>query len=171
MTEDLHAPDQVPTFSDVLNLLLNAQAKPHPTKPGEYIAPSNTEIADAINAKYGPRTITSEHVRKLRTGQVKSPSIEMASFFAGFFQLPLDVFNARSSETSQKVVEEVQRFLDARRHKLSEETNSAAVAVLARTARRLSPAGQARVAQFARQVEKLEAMEEEPGPRAAPPTA
>ncbi|MEV8344513.1 hypothetical protein [Streptomyces niveus] len=171
VTADPHAQDQVPTFSDVLNLLLRAQAKPHPTRPDEFVEPLNTEIADAINAKYGPGTITNEHIRRLRNGAVKSPSVAMASVLAGFFQLPLDVFNARGSETSRKVMVEVQRFVDSRRRTLSEEPEpSPAVAVLARTTRRLSAAGQARVVRYAKQVAELEAMESETGPQAAPST-
>ncbi|MFF2522174.1 hypothetical protein [Streptomyces liangshanensis] len=156
------SPPSVPSFSDVLNLLLRAQARAHPNRPGEFIEPTNTEIADAINAKHGTGTITNEHIRRLRNGQVKSPSVQMASVLAGFFQLPLDVFNATGSETSRKVMEEVQRFVDARRQ--SESSEPPTVAVLARTTRRLSPRGQARVVQYAQRLRELEAMENETGP-------
>ncbi|MFK0159089.1 hypothetical protein ACIQVK_44345 [Streptomyces sp. NPDC090493] len=167
VTADPHAQDaagpQVPTFQDVLGLLLKAQAKENPNKPGEFIEPTNTEVAEAINTRFGPGTITNEHIRRLRNGTVKNPGIEIASILADFFDLPLDVFKATGSETSRKVVEEVQRFLGARRPTLSEEPEPPAVRVLARTTRRLSPAGQARVARYAEQVAQLEAMESETG--------
>jgi hypothetical protein len=159
VTADPHA--QVLTFTETLQLLLKAQAQENPDKPGEFIEPTNTEIADAINAKYGAGTITSEHVRRLRNGTVKAPSVQMASVLAGFFQLPLDVFDATGSQKSRDVMAEVQRFVDARRHTPRDETEPPAVAALARTSRRLSPAGQARVARYAEQVEQLEAMEGE----------
>ncbi|MFD7501549.1 hypothetical protein [Streptomyces sp. NPDC059850] len=166
MTADPHA--QVPTFRDVLNLLLQAQAKEDPKRPGTFVELTNQEIADAINAKYGVSTITGEYVRKLRKGDIKSPSIQMASVLAGFFQLPLDVFNATGSETSKKVVEEVQRFVDGRRRTLSEEPEPPTVRALARTTRRLSPDGQARVVRYAQQLEQLEAMENETRPHVDP---
>ncbi|SEE83540.1 hypothetical protein SAMN05216483_6713 [Streptomyces sp. 2131.1] len=168
MTADPHAQDaasaQVHTFQDVLGLLLKAQAKEDPTRPGEFIEPTNTEIADAINKKFGAGTITNEHIRRLRNGTVKNPGIEVASILADFFGLPLDVFKATGSETSRKVVEEVQRFLDARRPTQSEDPEPPEIRVLARTTRRLSPAGQARVARYAEQLAQLEAMESETGP-------
>jgi hypothetical protein len=168
VTADPHAqdpanptPGKAHTFQETLNLLLEAQATEDPNKPGTFIQPKNTQIADAINAKYGPGTITDEYVRRLRNGTVKSPSVQMASVLAGFFQLPLDVFNATGSDTSRSVMAEVQRFVDSRRQTLRDEPEPPAVAVLARTARRLSPAGQRRAAQFVQQLEQVEAMENE----------
>ncbi|MFI7415255.1 hypothetical protein ACIBU0_42145 [Streptomyces sp. NPDC049627] len=169
MTADPHAQEpaepkaQVRTFQEVLRLLLKAQAKEDPHKPGEFIEPTNTEVADAINARFGAGTITNEHIRRLRNGTVKNPGLEVASILADFFGLPLDVFKATGSETSQKVVEEVQRFLESRRPTQSEEPEPPTVRVLARTTRRLSPAGQARVARYAEQLAQLEAMESETG--------
>jgi hypothetical protein len=163
VTAEPHA--QTPTFSSVLNLLLSAQATEDPDKPGTFVEPTNPQVADAINAKYGPGTISSENIRKLRKGEIKSPSVQIASLLADFFGLPLDVFNATGSETSKKVVEEVQRFVASRRRTLSEEPP--AVAVLARTTRRLSPAAQARVVQYAQRLEEIEDMERETEPGAS----
>ncbi|MFF8696291.1 hypothetical protein ACF08W_29170 [Streptomyces sp. NPDC015144] len=174
VTADPHAQDpaaqnaQVRTFQDVLGLLLKAQAKEDPTRPGVFIEPTNTEIADAINSRFGAGTITNEHIRRLRNGTVKNPGLEVASILADFFDLPLDVFKATGSETSRRVVEEVQRFVDSRRRTTSEDPEPPTVAVLARTTRRLSPAGQARVVRYAERVAQLEAMESETDPHALP---
>lgn len=167
MTEEPHAQPQPPSFRDVLNLLLESQARENPDKPGEFIIPTNQEIADAINSKYGTGAITGETIRKLRRGDIKSPSFQIASLIAGSFGLPVDVFNG-GSETSQKVVKEVQRFLDSKRRTLSADPDPQTVAVLARTTRRLSPDGQERVVRFAQRLEQLEAMENEASERVAP---
>ncbi|MFK0279449.1 hypothetical protein ACIQVL_03110 [Streptomyces sp. NPDC090499] len=156
---------QAPSFAEVLNLLLKAQAKEDPDRPGTFVEPTNTEIANAINSKYGSGAISSETIRKLRKGEVKSPSVQIASLIAGVFDLPLDVFNATGSETSKKVVEEVQRFLDSKRRTLSEEPREPqTVAVLARAVRRLSPARQALVLEYAQRHEAIEDMEQATAP-------
>lgn len=167
MTAEPHAQPQPPSFRDVLNLLLESQARENPDKPGEFILPTNHEIADAINSKYGTAAISDETIRKLRKGDIKNPSLQIASLIAGSFNLPVDVFNG-GSETSQKVVGEVQRFLESKRRTLSAEPEPQTVAVLARTTRRLSPVGQERVVRFAQQLEQIEAMENEASGRVAP---
>lgn len=156
------------TFSEVLNLLLESQAREDPKHPGMFIAPTNAEVAEAINAKFGAGSITGEYVRRLRKGDIKSPSVQVASLLAAFFRLPLDVFNATGSETSQKVMEEVQRLTAYRRRTLEDEPPT--VAVLARTTRRLSPAGQKRVVQYAQQLEMIEDMERGADQRSTPPS-
>jgi hypothetical protein len=145
------------SFSEVLNLLLESQAREDPKNPGTFVPPTNTEVAEAINGKFGPGSITGEYVRRLRKGDIKSPSVQAASLLAAFFGLPLDVFNATGSETSKKVMEEVQRLTAYRRRTLDDEAPT--VAVLARAARRLSPAGQKRVVQYAQRLEEIEDME------------
>lgn len=163
VTADPHAQPKVPSFREALNLLIQSQAHEDPHTPGKFVEPTNRQIADAINAKYGEGSITDEYIRKLRKGDIKSPGLDYASLIAGVFELPLDVFNTAKSANLRKVIEEVQRFLEQRRQKLSEEQEplSQPVRVLARTTRRLSPAGQDRVLRFAAQVEELEAMESE----------
>ncbi|WP_328491204.1 hypothetical protein [Streptomyces zaomyceticus] len=156
------------SFADVLNLLLQAQAKEDPKNPGSFLDLTNDAIAEAINAKAGRAAITGEGVRRLRRGVTKSPSVDTASLFADFFGLPLDVFRSTDSEIATKVVEEVQRFVGDKRRTLREDQEPPTVAVLARTTRRLSPQGQARVARYAKQVEQLEAMENDALPRVDP---
>lgn len=158
-TPDTHAPAPR-TFADCLNLLFEASAKEDPTRPGTFIEYTNAEIADAINRQHGPGTITAEYIRKLRKSDIKSPSVQYASVLAAVFQVPLDTFNAIGSEVAVKVMEEAQRFVDSRRRMLRvEESEPPTVAVLARAARRLSPAGQRRAAQYVKQLEQLEKME------------
>ncbi|MGW2550017.1 hypothetical protein [Streptomyces sp. NPDC001635] len=164
MTPDTHAPAPR-TFADCLNLLFQASAREDPSKPGEFVEYTNAEIAEAINKQHGPGTITAEYIRKLRKGDIKSPSVAYASVLASVFQVPLDTFNAIGSEVSEKVMEEAQRFVDRKRRMLSDqESEPPTVAVLARAARRLSPAGQARAAQYVQQLEQLEAMEQDVAP-------
>ncbi|MBK3645048.1 hypothetical protein [Streptomyces sp. MBT33] len=167
MTAEPPTQPQPPSFRDVLNLLVESQARENPDKPGEVILPTNQEIANAINAKHGAGAISDETIRKLRKGDIKSPSFQIASLIADSFGLPVDVFNG-GSETAQKVVKEVQRFLESKRRTLSVEPEPQTVAVLARTTRRLSPGGQERVVQFAQRLEQLEAMENEASERVAP---
>lgn len=155
------------TFAEVFGLLLKAQAKEDPRQPGGFIEPTNQQIADAINGKHGEGTIHPETIRRLRNGTVKSPSVQIASAIASFFQLPLDVFNAIGSDTSEKVVEEVQRFLGLRRPTIEAEPPT--VAALARMTRRLSPNGQQRVARFAAQLHEVESMEAEANTTQGPP--
>ncbi|WP_181803213.1 hypothetical protein [Streptomyces shenzhenensis] len=167
MTAEPPAQPQPPSFRDVLNLLVESQARENPDKPGEVILPTNQEIANAINSKHGAGAISDETIRKLRKGDIKSPSFQIASLIADSFNLPVDVFNG-GSETAQKVVKEVQRFLESKRRTLSAEPEPQTVAVLARTTRRLSPGGQERVVRFAQQLEQIEAMENEASERVAP---
>ncbi|MEU5748272.1 hypothetical protein ABZ804_22370 [Streptomyces sp. NPDC047726] len=166
MTVDPHAQPKGPAFCEALNLLIQSQAHEDPHRPGKFIEPTNRQIADAINAKYGEGSITDEYIRKLRKGDIKNPGLDYASLIAGVFDLPLDVFNTANAANLRKVVSEVQHFLDTRRQKLGEEQESlpSPVRVLARTTRRLSPAGQDRVLRFANQLKELEAMESETRP-------
>ncbi|MET8717442.1 hypothetical protein ABZV52_30200 [Streptomyces sp. NPDC004735] len=161
MTSAPRAQHKVPTFQQALNLLIQSQATEVAEGSGTFIEPTNRQIAAAINAKHGEGSITEEYIRKLRKGDIKSPSVMQASRIADVFQLPLDVFNATSSDTLTKVVDEVQRFVDSRRQMLSDEQEPPTVRALARTTRRLSPDGQARVVQYARRLQELEAMENE----------
>ncbi|MFJ4880102.1 hypothetical protein ACIP93_33510 [Streptomyces sp. NPDC088745] len=165
MTADAHA-QQTPTFRHALNLIIQSQAQENPAKPGEFIEPSNKEIADKINEMFGEGTITDEYIRKLRKGDIQSPSVKQASRIAKVFKLPLDVFNAEDEATLKKLVDEVQRFVDSRRQTPSEEPEPQTVRVLARTARRLSPDGQIRAAKFVQNLAQIEDMEN--GARATP---
>jgi hypothetical protein len=168
VTPDTHAPAPR-TFADCLNLLFEASAREDPHKPGEFVEYTNADIADAINRQHGSGTITAEYIRKLRKSEIKSPSVQYASVLAGVFQVPLDTFNAIGSDVAVKVMEEAQRFVDSRRRLLRvEEAEPPTVAVLARTARRLSPAGQRRAAQYVQQLEQLEQMENETRARVDP---
>ncbi|MFB8120611.1 hypothetical protein ACFC51_32695 [Streptomyces sp. NPDC055962] len=162
MTADPHARPKVPSFHEALNLIIKSQAREDPEDPDQFIEPTNREIADAINAKYGEGSITEEYLRKLRKGRIKSPGLDKVSRIAGVFELPLDAFNTGKLE---KVVDEVQRFLDEKRQKLSDEQEPLPppVRVLARTVRKLTPAGVARVQRFATRIEETEAMEAETG--------
>ncbi|MET9776106.1 hypothetical protein ABZ023_17930 [Streptomyces sp. NPDC006367] len=164
MTADPHA-QASRTFADCLNLLFEASAKEDPTKPGTFVEYTNAEIADAINKKFGAGTITGEYIRRLRKGDIKSPSVQYASVLADVFQVPLDTFNA-VSETAEKVMTEAQRFVDSRRQMFSSEPEPT-VAVLARTARRLSPDGQARAARFVQQLQQIEELENQTRARVA----
>ncbi|MEU5978467.1 hypothetical protein [Streptomyces sp. NPDC047315] len=161
------APQLPPAFAACLNLLFEASAKENPAAPGTFVEYTNAQVAEAINDKHGPNTITSEYIRRLRKGDIQSPSVRYASVLADFFQVPLDTFNAIGSETAAKVMAEAQRFVDTRR-RTSEEPEPPNVAVLARAARRLSPAGQRRAARFVEQLEELEAMENNAQPPEPP---
>ncbi|OVZ99507.1 hypothetical protein B9W64_37575 [Streptomyces sp. CS159] len=160
MTADPHA-QQTPTFQQALNLIIQSQAQEDPNEPGKFIEPGNKEIADKINEMFGEGTITDEYIRKLRKGDIKSPSVKQASRIAKVFKLPLDVFNAEDPATLRKLVSEVQRLVDSRRQTPSEDPEPPTVRVLARTASRLSPDGQKRVVQFAEKMWQLEDMENE----------
>ncbi|MCD9903214.1 hypothetical protein LUR56_31175 [Streptomyces sp. MT29] len=166
MTTDRHAPAPPPrSFADALNLLVEASARQDPDNPGKFVEYTNQEIADEINRVHGPESsISAEYIRKLRKGAIKSPSVANASLLAHFFQVPLDTFSAVGGENAEKVMAEAQRFVDARRQSLrsdDQEPVPQTVAVMARAARRLSPAGQARAAQYVERLEQLEAMEDE----------
>ncbi|MER6109271.1 hypothetical protein [Streptomyces hirsutus] len=170
MTADPHAP-AARTFADCLNLLFQASAKEDPAKLGTFVEYTNAEIAEAINKKHGPGTITSEYIRRLRHGTIKSPSVRYASVLADVFQVPLDTFNAMGGEVAQKVMAEAQRFVDSRRQMLHvEEHEPPTVAVLARAARRLSPAGQERAAQYVQQLQQIEDLEKDARTRVTPPS-
>ncbi|QEU90498.1 hypothetical protein CP970_05845 [Streptomyces kanamyceticus] len=87
------------------------------------------------------------------------------SVLADFFGVPLDVFNLTSTAantTAGGVIAELERFLDERRQRQEPEGNET-LAVLARSASRLSPQGQARVVQYADRLGEVEQMEHEAG--------
>ncbi|MFI1532155.1 hypothetical protein [Streptomyces griseus] len=157
MTTDPHAQVPARSFTDVLNLLIQASATEDPDNPGVFVEYTNQQIAGEINRVHGPKTITAEYIRRLRKGDIKSPSVNVASLLARFFQVPLDTFDAIGGEKAERVMAEAQRFVDARRQ------TPKAVAVMARAARRLSPAGQEKAARYVARLEELEAMEGETG--------
>ncbi len=89
------------------------------------------------------------------------------SVLADFFGVPLDVFNLATgpaNRTASAVIAELERFLAERRRRTEPEGNET-IAVLARSASRLSPpqGGQARVMQYVRRLEEVEQMENEAG--------
>ncbi|MFG2408715.1 hypothetical protein ACGFR8_31110 [Streptomyces brevispora] len=159
MTEVPHPPTR--GFADCLNLLFEASATETAGKPGQFTEYTNAQVAEEINRRHGTGTITGEYIRRLRKGDIKSPSVQYASVLADFFQVPLDTFNAIGSETAEKVINEAQRFVDSRRRLMRNEQGEEppTVSVLARAARRLSPAGQTRAAQYIQKLEQLEQME------------
>ncbi|MFJ2225649.1 hypothetical protein ACIOFY_37105 [Streptomyces anulatus] len=164
MTTDPHAPVSPRAFTDVLNLLVQASAKEDPDNPGEFIEYTNQQIAGEINRVHGPKTITAEYIRRLRKGDIKSPSVNVASLLARFFQVPLDTFDAIGGEQAERVMAEAQRFVDSRRQTLrasEQDSEPQAVAIMARAARRLSPARQEQAARYVARLEELEAMEGE----------
>ncbi|WP_371604995.1 hypothetical protein OG345_42010 (plasmid) [Streptomyces sp. NBC_01220] len=169
MNEDPHPPAR--TFADCLNLLFEASATEDPQKPGQFNEYTNAQVAEVVNDRHGAGTITGEYIRRLRKGDIKSPSVQNASVLAQFFQVPLDTFNAIGSEVAEKVITEAQRFVDSRRRLMRNEQDpeQATVAVLARAARRLSPAGQSRAAEYIQKLEQLEQMENDTQAPGNPP--
>ncbi|MGA4842153.1 hypothetical protein [Streptomyces sp. G45] len=154
-------PSGRPTFAGRLNLLFEAAARPDPKHPGEYVEYTNQEVADEINRRHGEGTITAEYIRRLRREGGPNPTAPYMSVLADFFDMPLDVFNLTSTEankTASAVVAELERLLNERRQR-QEQAGNETLAVLARSASRLSPQGQARVAQFASKLEEVEEME------------
>ncbi|MFD0416829.1 hypothetical protein [Streptomyces sp. NPDC127108] len=146
-----------PTFAGRLNLLFEAAAQPNPDHPGEYVEYTNQQVADEINRRHGVGTITAEYIRRLRREGGPNPTVSYMSVLADFFDMPLDVFNLTSTEANTKasrVVAELERLLSGRR-----QVGNETLAGLARSASRLSPQGQARVAQFASKLEEVEQME------------
>ncbi|MGC5042409.1 hypothetical protein ACLQ16_03725 [Streptomyces albidoflavus] len=151
------------SFAERLNLLFEACAPEDPDKPGHYVEYTNQQVADEINRRHGDDVISSEYIRRLRKPNGPNPTEKYLSVLADFFQVPLDAFKitGKPSEIAQKVMEEAQRFVDARRQQQREEQEAPDIAVLARAARRLSPANQARAAQYVSKLEQLEQMEHE----------
>ncbi|NUL25963.1 hypothetical protein [Streptomyces lunaelactis] len=151
------------SFAARLNLLFEACAPEDPNSPGRYVEYTNQQVADEINRRHGAGTITGEYIRRLRKEGGPSPTERYLSVLADFFQVPLDAFKitGNPSEIADKVMVEAQRFVDAKRRQQQVEQEAPDVAVLARAARRLSPAGQARAARYVSQLEKLEKLENE----------
>lgn len=151
------------SFAARLNLLFEACAPQHPTRPGHYVEYTNQQVADEINRRHGKGTITGEYIRRLRKEGGPSPTERYLSVLADFFQVPLDAFKITGdpSEIAEKVMAEAQRFVESKRRQEQEEQETPDVAVLARAARRLSPAGQARAARYVSQLEQLEQLEHE----------
>lgn len=173
VTTDSDAQASPRSFTDVLNLLIQASASEDPNNRGEFIEYTNQQIAGEINRVHGPKTITAEYIRRLRKGDIKSPSVTVASLLARFFQVPLDTFDAIGGEKAERVMAEAQRFVDARRQTLranEQDSEPQAVAVMARAARRLSPAGQEKAARYVARLEEIEAMELE-GATGVPPSS
>ncbi|GAA2880814.1 hypothetical protein [Streptomyces mexicanus] len=154
-----------PTFAARLNLLFEASAPEDPQRPGRYVEYTNQQVADEINRRHGAGTITAEYIRRLRREGGPNPTAPYMSVLADFFGVPLDVFNLATgpaNRTASAVIAELERFLAERRRRTEPEGNET-IAVLARSASRLSPQGQARVMQYVRRLEEVEQMENEAG--------
>lgn len=159
------AKPKAPSFAEVLNLLFEASARKDPDRPGHFVEYTNKEIADEINRRHGDGTITTEYIRKLRQPNGPKPTLPYASVLADVFQVDLDVFNALGSDASNKLVTEAQRRVRSRRQtQHADGQDSAEVAVLARTARRLSPASMAKAVKYVRTLSALQDMEAENEP-------
>lgn len=154
-----------PTFAARLNLLFEASAPEDPECPGRYVEYTNQQVADEINRRHGAGTITAEYIRRLRKEGGPQPTAPYMSVLADFFGVPLDVFNLTSggaNRTAAAVIAELERFLNERRPRQG-PGETEALAVLARSASRLSPQGQARVVQYAHKLQEVEQMEHEAG--------
>lgn len=161
-----HAPAQ--SFKDRLNLLFAASARENPGKPGTYTEYTPAQVAEEINKKFGPGSISDEYVRKLRRGDIKSPSVLMASYLAWFFKMPLDVFQTATddepnepSEIANKVMAELQRIAADKSRQHQDPEPNETIRVLARSAGRLSQEGLKRAAKYVQQLEQLEQMEDQ----------
>ena len=157
-----HAP--AGSFTERLNLLFKASAVENPDRPRTYTEYTPTQVAHEINTKFGAGSITDEYIRKLRRGDIKSPSVLMASYLAWFFKMPLDVFAAvtddepsEPSEIANKVLAELQRIAAVK----SPDHQDESIQVLARSAGRLSLEGRQRAAKYVQHLEQLEQMEDQ----------
>ncbi|PAZ12326.1 hypothetical protein CLM62_30680 [Streptomyces sp. SA15] len=156
------------SFKDRLNLLFKASAVENPDRPGTFTEYTPAQVADEINKKFGAGSITDEYIRKLRRGDIKSPSILMASYLAWFFKMPLDVFDAvtddqpgEPSEIASKVMAELQRIAAVKSPQHQDAEPNETVQVLARSASRLSPQGLRRAAAYVQNLAQVEQMEGE----------
>ncbi|MGI5337759.1 hypothetical protein ACQEVS_10320 [Streptomyces sp. CA-181903] len=149
------------SFAERLNLLFEACAPEDPEKPGHYVEYTNQQVAAEINRRHGDGTISAEYIRRLRKPGGPSPTERYLSVLADFFQVPLDAFkiSGAPSQIAEKVMAEAQRFVEAKRRQQQAQEEAPEIAVLARAARRLSPAGQARAARYVSQLEQLEQLE------------
>ncbi|WP_406730664.1 hypothetical protein [Streptomyces sp. NBC_01794] len=140
----------------------------NPDRPGTYTEYTPTQVAHEINKKFGAGSITDEYIRKLRRGDIKSPSVLMASYLAWFFKMPLDVFAAvtddepsEPSEIANKVWAELQRIAAVKSPQHRDPEPNETIRVLARSAGRLSQEGLKRAAKYVQQLEQLEQMEDQ----------
>ncbi|MFE0177965.1 hypothetical protein ACFWZ2_37215 [Streptomyces sp. NPDC059002] len=153
------------TFAARLNLLFEASAPEDAETPGRYVEYTNQQVADEINRRHGAGTITAEYIRRLRKEGGPQPTAPYMSVLADFFGVPLDVFNLTStaaSTTANEVIAELEHFLDQRLQRQERDGNET-LAVLARSASRLSPQGQARVVKYAQSLQQVEELEHEAG--------
>lgn len=147
------------TFAARLNLLFEASAFEDPKCAGRYVEYTNQQVAETINRRHGDGTITAEYIRRLRKEGGPNPTAPYLSVLAQFFQVSLDVFDLTSTaenKTASGLVAELKQLLEERRQQGNE-----ALTVLARSARRLSPQGQARLVQYVQKLEEVEQMENE----------
>ncbi|MFJ4988705.1 hypothetical protein ACIP9H_33510 [Streptomyces sp. NPDC088732] len=159
-------PAKAATFAARLNLLFEASAPEDADQPGRIVEYTNKQVADEINRRHGEGTITAEYIRRLRKEGGPNPTEPYMAVLADFFKVPLDAFkiSGEPSEIAAKVMNEAQRFVDSRRRQQQEDREpNETLAVLARSARRLSPRGQERAARYVNQLEQLERMESDAG--------
>ncbi|MGA5453860.1 hypothetical protein ACPCVO_45325 [Streptomyces umbrinus] len=161
-----HAP--AGPFKDRLNLLFTASAVKNPDESGTFTEYTPTQVAHEINQKFGAGTITDEYIRKLRRGDIKNPSVTMASYLVWFFDVPLDVFAAviddeprEPSENAKKTWAEVQRAAAKKSPQHEGPEPNESVQVLARSASLLSPQGLRRAAAYVQNLAQVEQMEGE----------
>ncbi|MCX5182567.1 hypothetical protein [Streptomyces sp. NBC_00268] len=161
-----HAP--AGSFTERLNLLFKASAVENPDRPRTYTEYTPAQVAHEINKKFGAGSITDEYIRKLRRGDIKSPSVLMASYLAWFFKMPLDVFAAvtddeasEPSEIANKVWAELQRIATVKSPQHEDPEPNETIRGLARSAGRLSQEGLQRAARYVQQLEQLEQMEDQ----------
>ncbi|GEB50432.1 hypothetical protein [Streptomyces cacaoi] len=153
------------SFAERLNLLFEACAPEDPANPGNYVEYTNQQVADEICRRHGEGTISAEYIRRMRKEGGPNPTERYLSVLADFFQVPLDAFKITGtpSEVAEKVMDEAQRFVELKRRQQRAQEEAPDIAVLARAARRLSPAGQARAARYVSHLEQLEQLESETG--------